>query len=89
MALRREATSTAVEAVMAGGAAGVAGNSDSAGAVVVPVDDLIDFSHHEDTDHFLRPALKVPSVEARDVRDGQSGGFVVGHVERVCLKSER
>ena len=48
-----------------------------------PVGYIIDFSHHEDTNHFLRPALKVPSIEARGVGDKQSGGFVGGHVDRV------
>ena len=37
MALRHEATSTAVVAVMLAGAVGAAGNSDSAGAVVFPL----------------------------------------------------
>jgi len=42
------------------------------------VDDLINFGHHEDADHLLRPALKVSPIEARDVRDRESGGGLAG-----------
>jgi len=45
-------------------------------------DDLINFGHHKNTNHLLRPALEVLAVEARNVRDRESGGFIVdiGHV---------
>ena len=48
----------------------------------VTFDDVVDFGNHEDTNHLLRPPLEVTSIEARDVGDGESGGFVGrGHVD--------
>ena len=55
----------------------------------ISCDDTIDFGNHENTDHLLSPALIVLAIEARDVGDGQRGGFVGGHIDRVSLKSER
>ena len=43
-------------------------------------DNVVDFCHHKNTDHFLRPALEVMAIEVRDVGDRESGSFVVGHV---------
>ena len=37
-----------------------------------PSDDTINFGNHINTDHFLRPALEVPDIEARDVRGRES-----------------
>jgi len=48
----------------------------------IAVDDIVDFGHHEKTDHFLRPALEVLPIEARDVGDREScGRLVAGHVD--------
>ena len=43
--------------------------------------DAIEFGNHKNADHLIRPVLKVPAIEVRDVRDRQSSGFVVGHVD--------
>ena len=45
-----------------------------------PIDNVIYFGHHEDTNYFLRPALEVPAIEASNVRDRERSGFAVGHV---------
>jgi len=43
-----------------------------------PFDDSLNFGHHEDAKHLLFPSGEVAPIEARDVRDGQSGGLVDG-----------
>ena len=46
--------------------------------------DAIEFGNHKNADHLIRPVLKVPAIEVREVRDRQSSGFVVGQ-ELGCM----